>query len=151
MKSDYLSVPLTSRNKKRPLHESSGHTLTGYPAPIHLFTLSSQGSVYPIARSLSPRPAVVGSTITPISPRNVSTWFTSWTILLAFQSRFLPCNSWHINHPETRHHTNCENEKRERKGSVPHRSHLTPYALYFAVFLHVTESKTCTIWSNRQK
>ena len=90
-----------------------------HPLHIHLFTVSSQGSSYPIARLLSPSPTVVGSTINPISPRNVSTWFTDWMIQLSFQSGFLPCNSWHINHPETIHHTNCENEKKERKGLSP--------------------------------
>lgn len=105
-----------------------------HPLHIHLFTVSSQGSSYPIARSLSSSPAVVRSTIIPISPRNISTWFTSWTILLAFQSGFLSCNSWHINHPETRHHTNCENEKRERKEFIPHRSHSFSISMSVATF-----------------
>ena len=45
-----------SRKQKRPPPEGSGHILTVIPAHIHLFTLSSQGSSYPIARSLSPSP-----------------------------------------------------------------------------------------------
>ena len=45
--------------------------------PIQLSILSSHGSTYVIALSESEIPAVVGSTITPMRPRNVSTWFSS--------------------------------------------------------------------------
>jgi len=78
------------------------------PAPIHLFTLSFRNfSRRRGGRSLSPRPAVVGSTITPIRPRNASAWFTSCSTWFCVtetvkRTRPSPCFVSQLNEQENR-------------------------------------------------